>query len=135
MSSNPFTELEEDRNKPRVPMFPHKKSVTVRISVEASDQILKLIQKHTPYGIDTPAGYSALLELIGMYALTVRLPTEQVDEESQITTSDCRQSGFEDALQGNPQTMLRLYNAQLADAFQEQYLRGFFEGSFVRNAK
>lgn len=135
MNPNPFTELEQSDGHVRIPTFPRNKKFTIRISHEANDQIVKLIKKYTPYNEDSPEGYATLLELIGMYALTVKPPTPQIDEESQVTTEDCRQSGFEDALEGNPAKLLQLYNIQLSSEFEEQYLRGWFEGNFVRNKR
>lgn len=126
--TNPFL---LDESKLNIPKFPKKRTFTITLSDEA---IYNLERTLTRYNLPMSySGISRLLESIGVLALNVTIPTTITDEESGITTEDCRISGFEDAMEGNPQRFIQLFGNMNTDAFQDSYIRGYLEGNYVKN--
>jgi hypothetical protein len=128
MSNNPF--VIHSNEKTDIPSFKRNKHFNVYISEEAYTNLLSLLAK-----FQLPAsslGVSFLLERIGLFALTVQPPELVTDAESGFTTEDCRESGYMDAMEGNPQRFLLLFG-KMNDVFQEQYLRGYMEGNYIKN--
>lgn len=125
---NPFEEVLND--KIQIPSFPIKQRYTVSLSEEAAHNLTFILEKlRFPLG---GPGLSHLLECIGLYAIDA-VPTQLVvDEESGVTNYDCRRAGYEDAMEGNSQRFLELFKRPNTP-FEQQYLRGYMEGSFVKS--
>lgn len=136
MTNNPFIEYNETLpdNLVSIPKFPKDKLIHIRISEEAYTQLL-LIGSRFSASANATTVISTLLEKIGLFVLNVEHPKEFIDEESGVTTSDCRQSGFEDGLNGNPTYFLQMFQKKLDTRFEQAYMRGYYEGSFIRNKK
>jgi hypothetical protein len=130
MTDNPFIAYNEahDSNDPTIPKFDRPIKLSIRLSREAYER-LKILT-----GEANSKQVSYLLEQIGLYALDVCPPSFEVDSESDTSTEDCRQSGFEDGYNGDPSFALRLYGNAIG-AFQNAYLRGYYEGNYIRNKK
>jgi hypothetical protein len=128
MSNNPF--VIHSNEKTDIPPFKRDKHFNVYVSKEAYTNLLSILAK---FQLPTSSlGVSFLLERIGLFALTVQPQELVTDTESGFTTEDCRESGYMDALEGNPQRFLLLFG-KMNDVFQEQYLRGYMEGNYIKN--
>ena len=131
---NPFIEANENRSRyeQRIPNFPRTTQISIRLSEETITVILKMLG-YDHNDRNASRHISDFLEQIGMCALLVTEIPLEIDEESGVTTEDCRQSGYEDGMLGNPKYFATIYG-NMRDVFQQSYLRGFFEGNFIRNA-
>lgn len=127
---NPFVEPNPD-NTTNFPKFPRKLRITVSISEETYAKLLELTTLYT--GRSKQKSISILLEQIGTYALHVERPENKIDPESGATTEQCRQSGYEDGLLGNPVYFLHMFRNHTDSVFQSAYMRGYYEGNFIRN--
>lgn len=132
-NENPFVVANEDKSllTQTIPNFPKTNKFTVYLSEEATTVILKMLNYNDNIKYASTK-IAFLLELIGMCAVNLVEPPIEVDEESGVTTEQCRQSGYEDGLMGNPSYFAAIYG-NMKDSFQQAYLRGFFEGNFIRN--
>ena len=122
----------EDQTNPYIlynnhPKFPRKKRISFVVSNEAYNELQILGEKLT-----TTGQLADLLEEIGLHLLTVSPYENIVDNESGVTTDECRQSGYEDGRMGNPQIFFQIYG-KLKTPFESAYTRGFIEGSYIRN--
>lgn len=127
---NPFATYKEETGIERAPKFARTKMAAIRISEEANIQLHVLAHNLIGKG----SRISDLMEYIGLSALIVSKPQNIVDEESGVSTDQCRQSGYEDGFLGDPTRFVAMFGKQLNDDFQQAYMRGFFEGNFVRNS-
>lgn len=115
-------------------VIPHFRQYRINISVsnEAHQGLGRIAdaldivgpRKNTPKLI-------VLMEAIGLYQLSVDKPTDIVDEDTNITTRQCREDGYNDALEGRPPDSTYIYGA-ITRPYYEAYMRGFFEGKYVR---
>jgi hypothetical protein len=132
MPKNPFIEYNENvKNGVVLPKYPRSKRISTRISPEAEIKLRKVLEEYV--GTDElTIGVSNLLECIGMGALLIKNPEELIDPESQVSITECRQSGYEDGYNGETDIFVQVVS-QLSDEFQTAYLRGFLEGSYSRS--
>lgn len=129
-TENPFIEYNKQLETPKIPRFNKTTHIQGRLSEEAYEYLKALSLRFT--GKDNPIN---LLELIGLCILHLEgEDSVAIDEDSGVTTEDCRQSGFEDAMRRDPKYFLALYG-KAQTRFHEAYLRGYYEGSFIRDAK
>ena len=139
-TNNPFVEYNRtlDAKQVKVPAFPKTKQFLFKLSDEAVGNLESILDLYVPPARSFQARIANLLEQIGLFSLTVSRPDENIlDEESGITTGQCRESGYEDGFQGNPQTFLVLMrNPTLINTvFHHAYLRGFFEGNYIKGLR
>lgn len=131
MQPNPFLEYNELKTDITYPHYPKTRKIRVALSNEAVDQLMVIGEKYS--NTDSIGGIiSELLEQIALYYVVLEDPKESIDPESNISTTDCRASGYEDGLMGNPSYFIQLYGKDLSDVFQRAYLRGWFEGNYIR---
>lgn len=132
MTENPFITYNNEKTDDNevIPKFNRTKRIAISLSEEAYTKVTQLAMKYT-----NNANISVLLEHIGLYALDLEKPTNVIDEKSGISTDDCRQAGFEDGLQGNPEFFIALFGKDLSDKHQRAYIRGYYEGNYIRNKK
>lgn len=123
---NPFTEFNDALETLSYPKFTRPHKYTISLSDEALSGIEKLLAKHKLPNIST------LLEIIGLHVLTV-VPYEQtIDDETGITSEEIRQIGYEDGFNGNSKEFVELFSRQYNTLLQQAYLRGFYEGNYIR---
>lgn len=136
MPYNPYPEYNENKSDDSavIPKFHRDVHLKLTVSNEAHQQLLALAQKYSK-AKDSNIALCDLLEQIGLFALCVSRPTLKVDEESNLSTEDFRQMGFDDAVLGNPQLFLNMFGKPLTDDFQSAYMRGFMEGNHIRSRK
>lgn len=132
-NENPFISFNEERSDSIniVPSFKKNKTVNVRISEEAYDNLRTILDRYT-HCRNEARDVSELIEHIGLGALMVIPFPRVVDRESGVSTDDCRESGFHDGLNGNPQYFLAIYG-QDGSVYHRSYLRGYLEGAFIRS--
>jgi hypothetical protein len=135
-TENPFVFYNDEKSTSHIviPLFPRKVKVQVTISEEAWERLRFLIARYTD-SAETARGLSDLLERIGVFALSIFEPENIIDEESGISVEDCRNSGYLDAIQGNPSTFLALFGKDLTDKHQEAYMRGYYEGNYINSKR
>jgi hypothetical protein len=129
---NPFIEMNEGRTDLFIPKFKTAKRVIVPISL--SEEALKHLEKIILEKANSKKfslGVSNLLEKIGLGVLVVLEPKNLIDPESGVSTEECRQAGYEDGLAKEYSRFIQLFG-NIGDEFQQAYVRGYFEGSFIR---
>lgn len=133
MHDNPFKLIQDSSTlkKQLIPEFAKDIQLTIRISSEACIGLGKVLATYTD-STNTNVKFSQLLEQIGLLALEVRPFQECIDEESGVSTEDCRQSGFNDGYEGQV-SYFQAAVQNLYGPFQSAYVRGFMEGNYVRN--
>lgn len=134
-SENPFISFNAERSDSIniVPSFKKNKGISIRISEEAYSNLRTILDRYT-HCKNEARDVSELLEHIGLGALMVIPFPRVIDRESGVSTDDCRESGFHDGLNGNPQYFLAIYGNQ-GSVYHQAYLRGFLEGNFIRTKK
>lgn len=126
--TNPFITFNRDAL--QVPNFPKNTKFIITISEEAATNLKTILQRR---GITmSNKGLSKLIEAIGLFTITLTENPTEIDPESGVTVEDCRQAGYSDAIEGNPQRFLMLFG-KTNNVFQDQYLRGYLEGNFIKN--
>jgi hypothetical protein len=131
---NPFVERNKYKRQTNqigivYPEFGKQTRITISLSGEAAAGIANITTKllgvgHKPHH---------LIEAIGLYALSVSIPPTVQIPNSNETTEDCRQAGFEDAMEGHFQRFVTIYGNQVRNVFEEAYLQGYYEGNYIKN--
>lgn len=129
---NPFIDYNSDKNnKIVIPSYPQNVAISVRISDEALIGIKKYLNEYVVKGL-LHKQLSTLLEQLGLYALYIERPENLTHETTNVTTEDLRQLGYEDGFNGSSKEFIVLFNEPLPSKYQCAYLRGYYEGNYIR---
>lgn len=109
------------------PYFKPEKIITAKLSNEAYQGIINLANRYAENNI------TKLIELLGLYQLQISIRTNTKDTQSNATTDECRQAGFEDATEGHPARFLALFS-NTSNVFEEAYMQGYLEGASLKNS-
>lgn len=123
---NPFKLVNANRHSPILyPKFSGKKTTSIRITEESYTGLTSLAKRYTGGNI------SELIELIGLFQLHLTFNQVVEDINSNTTNEDCRQAGYEDAVDGNTHRFLTLFG-NTSTVFEDSYMQGYIEGNYIK---